>query len=126
MKRIITASTDPEEEFWNLYDGGYNIGMKLQHIIEELGYDDDFFPDEGDPTADDDQYAEVLDKYYGRGGEKHMSDEAILETVMDAVIKADGVSNVRSFEDAGMLTNNKGFIATIGGKECQFEWLGSY
>ena len=123
MKRIM-AAVDPYETFWDLHESGYEVGTKLESIINDLGYFEDFFPDEGDPTATDDQYEEVLDVYRGKGGRtESYSEDDVLEKVMDACYD---LGDVRSFEDAGLLTNNKGFVLTINGQQYQFELLGSF
>ena len=123
MKRIM-AAVDPYETFWDLHESGYEVGTKLEGIINDLGYYEDFFPEEGDPTATDDQYEEVLDIYRGKGGSiDTYSEDDVLEKVMDACYD---LGDVRSFEDAGLLTNNKGFVLTINGQQYQFELLGSF
>ena len=124
MRRII-ASTVYEDEFWNLYDNGEDW-EKLEEIISELGYDKDFFVEGNEqPTATEAQYKEVLDMYKENGGHAVYNDQQVLDMVIDACYNIDGAS-VSSFEDAGVMTRNKGFVLRIGDKSYQFEMLGTY
>lgn len=130
MKRIVSSNTySYDNEFWTLHEeGGYDEGVKLEHIISDLGWNDDFFPEDGSaPTATDEQYDEVLRIYREHGGHTTAyNDEKLLYEVMNAVYQYIDGARVQSFEDAGMLTNNKGFVIEVNGKEYQFELLGSF
>lgn len=55
---------------------------------------------------------------------QRLSYEDVLETVMEALY--DAGLRARTFEEAGVLTMNKGFVLTIDDEEYQFEMLGSY
>ena len=126
MKRIVASSKD---EFQDLYDSSREAGLKLEDIIADLGYyEDDFFVEEEDeePTATEEQYKSVLDAYYGEGGDRHYSAEDVLEAVIDAINSEIPEAYVRTFEDAGLLTMNKGFVISMGDAEYQFEMNGTY
>lgn len=127
MKRIVAAYSY-DNEFWTLHeDGGYEEGVKLEQIISDLGWDEDFFPEEGEPTATDEQYDEVLRIYREQGGNTTVyTDESVLSDVMEAVSRYMDDVRVESFEEAGMMTNNKGFVVYAGGESYQFELLGSF
>lgn len=127
MKRIL-AAYGYDNEFWTLHeDGGYEEGVKLEQIISDLGWDADFFPEEGEPTATDDQYDEVLRIYREQGGNTTVyTDESVLSDVMEAVSRYMDDVRVESFEEAGLMTNNKGFVVYAGGESYQFELLGSF
>lgn len=69
MKKQIKASWESyEDKFWDLHESSsVEEGIKIEDIIDELGWTDDFFPEDGEPTADEDQYIEVLSQYlHGR------------------------------------------------------------
>lgn len=127
MKRIVAADIF-DNEFWTLHeDGGYEEGVKLEEIISDLGWDNDFFPEEGLPTATDEQYEEVLRIYREQGGNTTVyTEDKVLSEVIAAVSDCMDDVRVESFEEAGLMTNNKGFVVYAGGESYQFELLGSF
>lgn len=131
MKRVFAASSI-SDKFWDLHESGYDTGIALEEIIKNLGYTDDFFPDDPDneePAATDEQYAEVLRIYEEDGNSTSvpMSEEELVSEIIRAVSRIDGISYVESFDEAGMMTKNYGFVVhDESGNDFQFELLGSW
>ena len=96
MKRQIKASWESyEDKFWDLHESlGVEEGTKIEDIIDELGWTDDFFPEEGEPTATEDQYSKVLAAYlhgrdYGKVASASIDD--VMKKVEDTLGRMDGV-----------------------------------
>lgn len=58
------------------------------------------------------------------GGAKEATNESVLENVIS--ILSDEYESIQSFEDAGIMTKNKGFVIKLGSKTFQFSLLGSF
>lgn len=93
MKRYVKANN--ETTFWDLHDSEYEVGTKLEEIIDELGWGDRFFPEDGEPTADENDYRIVLREYYGFDNEDEDGDHPGPVHVKDVV--ADLASTLRSY-----------------------------
>ena len=58
--------------------------------------------------------------------ENGASEKDIEEMLYNAVLEIDIAEDVRTFEDAGIMTKNYGVVATINGKRYQFQINGSW
>lgn len=113
------------DQFWDLYDSNYQVGEKLEKIAADLGIDFD-----SEPTEE--EAKQILSAYRGEGNTTtpDTADEVIsgiLDAIEDSSDLAGIVSRVETFEEAGLMTNNKGFVVkTKQGRTYQFSLLGSF
>jgi len=110
-----------EQKFWDLYDRDYETGMALEGIMDENDISITIH-DDGTFELAPDEY-ELVVRAFNAKPNHPCSDDEILAKMEELLSKE---FEVTSFEDAGLLTLNKGLILTKGGKEYQFELLGSY
>lgn len=95
MKRAITASY--ESKFWDLHDRDYNTGTTLEEIIEDEGLTDEFFPDDGEPIVDEEDYKRILTLYETNGRSSLQIDE-VIDEVTSFLRSMDGITSAR-YED---------------------------
>lgn len=109
MKRYIKASD--ETVFWDLHDSGYEVGVALEEIIDDLGLTDKFFPEDGEPTADEEDYREVIKAYIGTGEPVEVANlQDIVTNLVSSLNSQPGVkrSNWEDEIDAIRFTLNDG------------------
>lgn len=107
------------EEFWKLYDRDEVTGRELERIASTLGIETD-----GEPTEE--EAKRILAAYKGEG-HNTLNKEEMIERIISACSEIPGISEVQSFEEAGLMTRNKGFVVkTSNGEELQFSLLGSF
>lgn len=94
MKKYVKASY--ESKFWDLHESDMEIGIKLEDIIDDYGLSSAFFPDDGEPTADESDYKMVLEEYESNtpDSEKHVSVKDVLEDVRLSMKGIKGIRNV--------------------------------
>lgn len=117
--KISKINESAVDEFWSLYDSSREVAAQLEDIADELGISNEEEPTESEAKR-------ILSAYKGEGNST-ISAEELIESIMDFCERAPGVSDVSTFEDAGLLTRNKGFVVTTEeGRKFHFSLLGSY
>lgn len=93
MKKYVKASY--ETKFWNLHDSGFEAGTALEAIIDDFGMTDKFFPEDGEPEATEEDYADVLREYEGGGSTAEVIDVSdVLDEIRLAAKATAGVKRV--------------------------------
>lgn len=101
------------EQWESPYYTNMNVDESLRELLSE---------DEMEELLDMSMSATGLGGRTG-GGARSATNEAVLENVIS--ILAEEYNEVLTFEEAGLLTRNKGFVIKLGSKTFQFSLLGS-
>lgn len=108
------------DKFWDLYDSDNAVADALEEIAGELGISDEAEISERDAQR-------ILDVYSGDHSLEVINSDKLISEIMYAIEDLPIIKNVKTFEDAEVLTRNKGFVVTDrNGNEYQFSLLGSF
>ena len=103
MKRQIVADSrygnkNPglyyDRLFWSLHDRDMETGLELEKIISDFCWDDLFFPEDGEPTATEEDYRAVLQEI-----DADLDIEDVIESIMSEMQGIRGISNI-SYEES--------------------------
>lgn len=85
-----------ETKFWDLFDSNMSVGTKLEEIIDDFGWGSRFFPNDGEPSADEQDYKDVLDEYENgsSGSSKYISVDTIINQLIDDLNAMNGIKRV--------------------------------
>lgn len=89
MKKYVKANW--ETYFWDLHDKNFETGTVLEDIIDRMGLSDKFFPEDGEPTANELDYKTIIDTYSSYPPDSEMIYN-IMENIVGAIRKVDGIT----------------------------------
>lgn len=93
MKKYIKASY--EDKFWELHDSSVEVGTALEDIVDDYGLEDAIFPEDGEPTASEEDYRAILDDYSLSTGGEGVVDADVYDVLEELRIALKGTAGVK-------------------------------